>query len=189
MTEPTFRSPATSAARPARHHSAGHGWTGFVLGATLVATTLVTGLSFTFAAAVMPNLSGVDDRTFVTISQRFNDNPVFPLTFTAALLLIVLATVLQARLARGPALRWVVAALVLYLAAIVITGGVHIPLNEQIDQVGDPAKAADLSRVRDDAEGPWAIWNVVRTLCCTAAVAALARALLLHGRDRGRRGV
>jgi uncharacterized membrane protein len=148
---------------------------------------LVAGLNFTFAVAVMPNLSGVDDHTFVTITQRFNDNPVFPLSFAVALLLAVLATVVEARRAPGPAVRWVIAALVLYGVVLAITGGFHIPLNEQIDQAGDPGQIADLSRVRNEFETPWVIGNVVRTLLCIAAVAALARAHLLHGRQHSSR--
>ena len=187
MTGHGVRYPATSVAPAARHDSAGHGWSGLVLGATLVAIALVAGLNFTFAVAVMPNLAGVDDHTFVTITQRFNENPVFPLSFTVALLLVVLATVLQACLVRGPAVRWVMAALVLYGVVLAITGGFHIPLNEQINQVGDPGQVADLSRVRNEFEAPWVVGNVVRTLFCIAAVAALARAHLLHGRQHNRR--
>ena len=50
---------------------------------------LVTGLIYTFSVAVMPNLAGADDRTFVATMQRFNENPVFQLTFTGALVLTV----------------------------------------------------------------------------------------------------
>jgi uncharacterized membrane protein len=160
-----------------------HGWVGLVLGAALVAMTLVAGLNFAFAVAVMPNLAGVDDHTFVVITQRFNENPWFPLSFTVALLLTVLATILQASLARGAAVRWVVAGLVLYAVVLVITGAIHIPLNLQIDEAGDPGNIADLAHVRDQFEARWVDWNIVRTLFCTAAVAALARALLLHGRQ------
>lgn len=68
-----------------------------MLGAALIATGVVTGLIVTFSVAIMPNLAGVDDRTFVLISQRFNQNPVFPLTFTVALALTALAPLLQRR--------------------------------------------------------------------------------------------
>lgn len=179
MTGQSFGSPARSASPG----SAGKWWTGIVLGATLVVIALVAGLNFTFAVAVMPNLAGVDDHTFMVITQRFNENPVFPISFTAALLLAILAIVLQARLAPGAAVRWIVAALVLYGIALAITGGIHLPLNEQISQAGDPDRVADLAHIRNQVEAPWVAWNVVRTLFCTAAVAALARALLLHGRQ------
>lgn len=170
-------------AGPAAHGSAGRWWTGLVLGAALVVMALVAGLNFTFSVAVMPNLTGVDDHTFVVITQRFNENPVFPVSFTAALLLTILAIVLQARLSPGAATRWIVAALVLYGVVLAITGGFHLPLNEQISQAGDPDRIADLAHIRNQVEAPWATWNVVRTLFCTAALAALARALLLHGRQ------
>ncbi|WP_043346922.1 DUF1772 domain-containing protein [Beutenbergia cavernae] len=157
--------------------------TRLVLVATTVVMALVTGLSFTFAATVMPNLAGVDDHTFVVITQRFNENLWFPLSFTAALVLTILATVLQAAVAPGPAVRWVVAALLLYGVVLAITGAVHIPLNEEISGAGHPDQIADLAGVRDTFEAPWVTWNTVRTLFGIAAVAALARALLLHGRQ------
>lgn len=158
------------------------GWTGLVLGAALVAMTLVTGLIYTFSVAVMPNLASADDDTFVAITQRFNENPVFPITFTGALVLTALAAVLQRRHGPGVAVRWTVVALVLYAIVLAVTAGVHIPLNDEIDQAGDPDHITDLAHVRDQFEGPWAAWNIVRLLPSTAAVAALGRALLLHGR-------
>jgi hypothetical protein len=48
--------------------------------------------------------------------------------------------------------------------------------------LADLGRIADLAHVRDEFEGPWVAWNIVRTLFCTAAVAALARALFLLGR-------
>lgn len=160
----------------------GRWWTGLVLGTALVVMALVAGLNFTFAAAVMPNLAGVDDRTFVVIMQGFNENPVFPVSFTAALLLTILAIVVQVRLAPGPAVRWVVSALVLYGLVLAITGGVHLPINEQISQAGDPDRIADLADLRNQVEARWVTWNVVRTLVCVAAASALARAVFLQGR-------
>ncbi len=177
MTGQTFGYPA----RPAARRSAGQWWTGLVLGAALVVMALVAGLNFTFSAAVMPNLAGVDDHTFMLIMQRFNENPVFPVSFTVALLLTILAVALQASFARGAAVRWVVAALVFYGVVLAITGALHLPLNEQVSQAGAP----DFAQIRKQVETPWVIGNVVRTLFCTAAVAALGRALLLLGRQSG----
>jgi uncharacterized membrane protein len=168
--------------RSARHRVDGDGWTGGVLGAALVAMALVTGLIFTFSVAVMPNLADAGDRTFVATMQRFNDNPVFQLTFTVALVLTVAAVVLHRRRGTGVAVRWTVAALVLYGVVVAVTAGLHIPLNEDIDQANLDS-VANLAAVRDDVEGPWVAGNIVRTLFSTAAVAALARALFLHGRS------
>ena len=169
-------------ARSVRTRSGADAWTGFALGSALLMMTLVAGLSFTFAAAVMPNLGGVDDHTFVLINQRFNENPVFPITFTLALPLLILATVLQIRVDGSRAAAWVIAALALYVAALLITGAIHIPLNDEIDRAGDPDQINNLAHVRERFEQTWVVWNVVRTLLCIAAVAALGRALLVRGR-------
>jgi uncharacterized membrane protein len=170
------------AARTGRQVLDGDRWTGLVLGAATVAMALVAGLNYTFSVAVMPNLAGADDRTFVATMQRFNENPVFPLTFTGALALTALAVGLQRWHGPRAAMHWTVAALVLYAIVLAVTAGIHIPLNEEIDQAGDPDRIADLAHVRDRFEDPWVAANIVRTLICTAAVAALARALLLLGR-------
>jgi uncharacterized membrane protein len=181
MTE-IFQAEGPAPVRPHPDHDDGRA--GFVLGAALVAMSLVTGLIFTFAAAVMPNAADGDDRTFVATMQRYDDNPVFPLTFTAALALTALAAVLQRRHGSRAALRWTVAALVLYGVVVAVTAGLHIPLNAELSQAGDPDRIADLAHVRDRFESPWVAGNIVRSVFSTAAVAALARALLLHGRGR-----
>jgi uncharacterized membrane protein len=62
-----------------------------------------------------------------------------------------------------------------------------MPLNDELDQAGNPDRITDLAHVRDRFEGPWVAGNVVRTLLSTAAVAALARALVLHGQSHGQK--
>ena len=187
MTDLDFRSLEAEPVRSARHRRDGDGRTGLVLGAALVAMTLVAGLCYTFSVAVMPNLADADDRTFVATMQRFNENPVFQVSFTAALVLTAAAAVLQRRHARGGAVRWAVAAVVLYGIVLAVTAGIHIPLNYEIDEAGDPGRIADLAHVRSRFEGRWVAGNIVRTLLATAALAALARALLLHGRNTAAR--
>jgi uncharacterized membrane protein len=183
MIDLDVRSAVAGPVRSTRHRLDGDGWTVLVLSAALVAMALVAGLVFTFSVAVMPNLADADDRTFVATMQRFNDNPVFQLTFTGALVLIAVAAVLQRRRGPGVAVRWTVAALVLYGIVIAVTAAIHIPLNNDIDRAGDPDRIADLTHVRNEFEGPWMAWNIVRSVLATAAVAALARALFLHGRS------
>jgi uncharacterized membrane protein len=179
MIDHDVRSPMAELVRSKPHRVDGDGWTGHVLVAAMVALALVTGLIYTFSVAVMPALADADDRTFVATMQRFNDNPVFQLTFTVALVLTALAAVLLRRHGPGVAVRWTVAALVLYGIVVAVTFGIHIPLNDDIDQ----ANLARVADVRDDVEDPWVAWNIVRTVLSTAAVAALARALIQHGRS------
>jgi uncharacterized membrane protein len=71
---------------------------------------------------------------------------------------------------------------------VVVTFAVHIPLNEQLKEAGDPARIENLAAVRDDFFTPWVAWNIVRTVASTAAFACLAWALVLRGRmGRARR--
>lgn len=179
MTDHDLHPPVAEFVRSARRRR-GDGWTGLVLGAALAAVALVAGLIYTFSVAVMPNLAGADDRTFVLTMQRFNENPAFPLSFAVALVLIALAAVLQRRHGPGVAVRWTVAALVLYGIVFAVTLGINVPLNDELDRAGDPDRIADLAGVRRRFEGPWVAWNIVRTLLSTAAVGTLARALVLH---------
>jgi uncharacterized membrane protein len=187
MIDHGVRSPAAEPVRSASHRLDGDRRTGLVLGAALVAMALVAGLIYTFSVAVMPNLADADDRTFVATMQRFNQNPAFQVTFTGALVLTALAAVLQRRHGPGVATRWTVAALVLYAIVLAVTFGINVPLNNEIDRAGDPDHITDLAHVRNQFEGPWVAANIVRTLFSTAAVAALARALLLHGRGTAAR--
>jgi hypothetical protein len=75
---------------------------------------------------------------------------------------------------------------VLYAVVVAVTFAVHFPLNNDIDQVAEPARIndlANLAEVRDDVEGPWVAWNILRTVLSIAAIAALGRALFVHGRS------
>lgn len=171
---------------PADPTPAGADRVGLVLGAAAVAVALVAGLNYTFAVAVMPNLAGADDRTFVATTQRFNDNPVFVLSFTVALLLAIGAAVLHRRRDGGVAARWTLAAVALYGIVVAVTMAVNVPLNDEITQAGAPDRIADLAAVRERFEAPWVAANIVRTVLCTASVAAFARALILHGGTRRR---
>jgi uncharacterized membrane protein len=160
---------------------------GLVLGAAMLATGLLAGFIYAYSVSVMPGLSRVDDRTFVDAMQQINEvteNPVFFLSFLGAPILMVAALVIERRSGSRQVVRWIVAALALYGVMFLITGAIHLPLNDDIVQAGDPDRIADLASVRDDFYGPWVAWNVVRTVAATAALGALGYALLLHGRER-----
>ena len=68
---------------------------------------------------------------------------------------------------------WLVAALVLVLATVVVTGSVHLPLNRALLEV-DAATRAAAAAGRRAFETRWVRWNVVRTVTSTASFAALA---------------
>jgi len=72
---------------------------------------------------------------------------------------------------------------VLYLAVVIITVAVNVPLNDDIKSAGAPDGIADLALVRDQFnEAKWTGWNHFRTLATTAAFGCLAWALVVLGR-------
>jgi uncharacterized membrane protein len=156
-----------------------------VLGAAALATGLVAGLFFFSAVAVMPALTAADDRTLVDAMQQMIDkieNPAFFLVFLGAPALAAVALVQARRSGQAKLAGWIVAGLALYTVMVVITFAVHIPLNEDLKDAGDPARIENLAEVRDDFVTPWVAWDIVRTLATTAAFASLTWALLLRAR-------
>ena len=79
-------------------------------------------------------------------------------------------------------LPWIVAALVLYVATLVITIGFNVPLNNELAAAGDADRIADLGAVRERFEASWVRWNIARAVASTAAFGCLIWALVLHGR-------
>jgi uncharacterized membrane protein len=83
----------------------------------------------------------------------------------------------------SPAVPWLLVALALVLATVLITGAVNLPLNAALqDAAPDFADAADL---RSRFEDRWVRWNVIRTLTSTGALGALTWALFVTGRAAG----
>jgi uncharacterized membrane protein len=153
-----------------------------VLGAAVIAMGLLAGLFYAFDVGVMPALTAADDRTLVDAMQQMIDLPAFPLTLLAAPALAAVALVQARRSGSAKTARWIVAGLALYTVTVVVTFAVHIPLNEDLKEAGDPARIENLAAVRDDFVTPWVPWNIVRTLASTAAFGCLAWALVLRGR-------
>ena len=160
--------------------------------ATLVAATITTGLMaglfYAYSCSVMLGLRQTDDRTFITAMQRINVailNGWFAIIFGGSVVLMTLAAALHLPRDARPVLPWIVAALVLYLVALVITFTVNVRLNNELAAAGDPDRIADLAAVRERFEARWIRWNVARTVASTASFACLAWALVQHGRLSG----
>jgi uncharacterized membrane protein len=156
---------------------------------TLILATMTTGIMagvfYHYATAVMPGLGRTDDRTFVGAFQwidRSIINPLFLVTFVGALVLTGLTAVLHLSGDARPALPWIAAALVLYVATFIITIVINVPLNNDIKAAGDPDRIGDLSAVRARFnEDRWGRWNLVRAVATTAAFGCLAWALVQFG--------
>ena len=160
----------------------------------LVATIsngLMAGVFGIFSHTVMRGLHNTDDRTFVGAFQAIDRaiiNPIFISTFLGALGFSALASALSFRDGSRSVLPWVIAATVLYLAVVITTSAVHLPLNDAMKAAGRPDDITALALVRANFhETRWIAWNIVRTVASTAAFVCLAWALLLHGRATGDR--
>jgi uncharacterized membrane protein len=89
-----------------------------------LAVGLVAGPFYAFACSVMIGLARTDDRTFVGAMQQIKAailNGWFAVSFAGAPVLTALAAVLHFRAGGGPALPWILAALVLVAAVLGIT--------------------------------------------------------------------
>ncbi|MBB5083568.1 carboxylesterase family protein [Nonomuraea endophytica] len=155
-----------------------------VQGAAVLASGLSAGLLCAFTIAVMPGLAAADDRTFVDAMQQTIiaiENPAFFLIFLGAPVFAAVALVQARRAASAKAAGWIVAGLVFYALTLLITFTVHVPLNYELRDAGDPSRIQDLAAVRDDFVTQWVTWDIVRTLTATAAFCSLIWALVLRG--------
>lgn len=158
----------------------------------LVAATLTVGLMAglfsAYAYSVMPGLRRVDDRAFVEVMQRINVaiiNGWFLVAFLGGLAFSVLAAALHLAGAARTALPWIVAGVLFYVVALVVTGRVNVPLNNELAAAGPADRAGDLAGVRRRFEDRWVRWNVVRAAMSTAAFGCLVWALVRHGTALG----
>ena len=164
--------------------------TDLLRGAVLIGATLTTGLvagAFVlYAHTLMPGLRRTDDRTFVAAFAALDRaiiNPWFLIGgFLGAPVLTAVAAVAEIG---EPTFVWVVAALVLDLVAVGVTGAVHLPLNDALKAAADGGVDDPTAVRREFGESRWARWNLLRGVSSTAAFAGLAWALVLFGRSAG----
>ncbi|MFD3556609.1 DUF1772 domain-containing protein [Streptomyces goshikiensis] len=153
--------------------------------AATITTGLIAGLFFAFDVSVMPALKRSDDRTLIQVMQRINVaivNGVFLFAFLGALLFTALALALHLASDGGGAVAApLTGALVAYVLALGVTGGVNIPLNNALEQAGPVDRIADPAAVRQAFERRWVPANRWRTLLCTTALGFLTWALVAHG--------
>lgn len=157
-----------------------------LLVASVLCTGLMAGLFFAYDISVMPGLAELDDAAYAAAMRRFNTaidgSALFGLVFLAALGLTVASAILAfRRKRRSVALPLTVAALC-YLAVLVVTVALNLPLNADLEALGHPAPAKDLHAVIDEFKSVWVTANVFRTLFCVLSLGALCAALIRHGR-------
>ena len=146
--------------------------------ATTITTGLVAGLFYAYSISVLPALRGADAAILVEVMQRINKailNGWFFVCFVGAAVLGVATSIAYAVQGARPALLLpVIVGAVLYVAQLVVTARVNIPLNNALDAAG----SANPAGARAGFESRWARWNHVRTWLSTASLASYCFSLL-----------
>jgi len=152
-------------------------------GATLT-TGLVAGVFYAYAVSVTLGLAKQPNASYVATMQAINEkiqNPLFFLSFLGAVLFLLAALAVHLPKPRSSRF-WLIA-----LASGPYVGGgflltvvVNVPLNEELARVVGDASAGELARARAAYEGPWNIWNGVRTVFSFLAFVVLVGACLLR---------
>lgn len=158
--------------------------TGTLISATM-AMGIAAGVFQLYSYAIMPGLGRTDDRTFVGAFQQIDRaiiNPWWMLSFFGALILTAAAAGFHFGVDERSILLWIGAAFILYLAVVIVTLVINVPLNDAIKAAGDP-DGINLATVRDHFhEARWVAWNLFRALATGVAFSCLIWALALHGR-------
>ena len=161
----------------------GSGLTLAALLTAVVSSGLLAGVYVLYAHTVMPGLRTLDDRAFVGAFQALDRAIVNPWFMVLGFLgAPALTAVALARTWGEPAAAWVATALVLHVAAMVVTARVHLPRNDALKAAGDPATltSADLAVLRAAFdEAGWVRWNLVRAVASVGATGILGWALVL----------
>ena len=132
--------------------------------------SLVSGFIFTYAIVVMPGLSNLNDKEFIRAFQVTdaviqNNQPIFMFTWIGSIVSLLI-TIFISLVSFGLSETWMVVLFsVVYLLGVQgITIAIHIPLNNQIQNVAikeSSDKAITEERVK--FERKWNFFNNIRT--------------------------
>lgn len=149
-----------------------------LIGLILLATVL--GVLALYSHTIMPGLRKANDATFVNAFQAIDRkiiNPIFMTQFFAPLFILGLAAFYAYRHHLVEA-KYIYLALACYLAAVVVTMAVNVPLNDGIKKVADTTGHESLANARAQfQESKWAVFNHVRTIFTLAATGFTSAAM------------
>ena len=159
-------------------------WKTVLMGVSIVATGLMSGLWYGWAVSVIPGTRQVADASYVDTMQRINRaiiNPGFIVPFLGIPIVIAVAAVLQFR--AGDARRgWLLAsaAAVYVIGVLGVTGRGNVPLNNELDAFDLEGSDADaVSARRRTYEAPWNRLHYVRTVANAVSFVLASTAALV----------
>jgi uncharacterized membrane protein len=155
-----------------------------LLGASILATGLMSGLWYGWAVSVIPGTRRVPDATYIVTMQSINRaiiNPAFIIPFLGIPALLAGASFVQFRAGdhrRG----WLLAgAAATYLVGVLgVTAGRNVPLNEALEAF-DLAHSDEPARTtrRRAYETPWNRWHYLRTVANVGSFALASAAAVV----------
>ena len=152
----------------------------FFLFSSILSCSLVTGFILTYAVVVMPGLSKLNDKEFLTVFQVTdaviqNRQPIFMLIWVGSIV-FVLSLILTSITYVGLSKTWfiVIVAMIYLLGVQGITIFVHLPLNNHIQKLNlEKLKDENLSKERLNFERKWNFFNIIRTTISFVATVIL----------------
>ncbi len=155
-----------------------------LLGASILATGLMSGLWYGWAVSVIPGTRRVPDGTYITTMQSINRaiiNPAFVVPFMGIPALLAGASVVQFR--AGDSRRgWLLAgATATYVLGVLgVTVGGNVPLNDALDAFDLPdADERAVGIRRRTYERPWNRWHYLRTVGNMGSFALVSAAAIV----------
>ena len=147
----------------------------------LLGSALIAGVFFAFSNFIMGALGRLDAGTGMAAMQSINVvvlNPVFLGIFSGtAVVSIVSAGLAAAAWGLGPALWFVLGALLYCLGTFFLTGIGNVPLNNQLGAASDP----ESGHLGQRYQHRWTRLNTIRTIAAVAAAAAFVTGILTVG--------
>lgn len=150
---------------------------------TILATGLSAGLFYAWAVSIIPGTKRISDRSYLESMQSMNRailNPAFFIIFFGPVLLLLVSSYLQFRMAVDASFWLMLAATIAYLAGtygVTVLG--NVPLNRALDSVPiNNLGEEELSQARCSFEGPWNRLHMIRTIFSVVSFVLLLAAAL-----------
>ena len=149
-------------------------------------TGLTAGLCFTWTNAVTPGIGRLDNLGFLQAFQAMNRaiiNPTFLIVFMGPFF-VHIANIYLFRTAPTNLLWIIIAAAILYIGGLVIVTIIgNVPLNEILDKVDlNQASPEELKNLRNQFEGKWNQFHLIRTITTSISFMLLLVGLLVHSK-------
>lgn len=155
-----------------------------LLGTSILATGLMSGLLYGWAVSVIPGTQRIGALSYVDTMQNINKaiiNPAFVIPFMAIPVMLGAAAIVQFRTGDQRRAWLLVSAAATYIVGVLgVTFGGNIPLNDALEtfDLGESTNQAIENR-RRTYETPWNRWHYLRTAASVAAFALASAAAIV----------